>query len=217
MLAAAISAFAWPAAAPAQSAPGNDAAKPVAIASLLTQPSMNVFRRFAVDRAKVMEFYGDVLGLKPLPAIGMAGGSQMSRFQVGTSEIKLTAVRRRDARTSRAPCATRRACACLRFLSGRSRADGAVRVARPARTGVQDPRGRNPRGDGPRSGQPVGRAASSRLAPRPRRSQSSRSASPFQTWRKAARSTGNSWASRKCSRLNPRCSASPSIRSVTAP
>jgi predicted enzyme related to lactoylglutathione lyase len=38
----------------------------------------------------MLEFYGDVLGLKPLPPIGMAGGSQMSRFQVGTSEIKLT-------------------------------------------------------------------------------------------------------------------------------
>ena len=84
------SASAWPAAAPAQSAGGNDAAKPVAIASLLTQPSMNVFRRFTVDRAKVLEFYGDVLGLKALPPIGMAGGNQMSRFQVGTSEIKLT-------------------------------------------------------------------------------------------------------------------------------
>jgi catechol 2,3-dioxygenase-like lactoylglutathione lyase family enzyme len=64
--------------------------KPVALASLVTPPSMNVFRRFAVDRAKMLEFYGDVLGLKPLPTFGMAGGSQMSRFQVGTSEIKLT-------------------------------------------------------------------------------------------------------------------------------
>jgi predicted enzyme related to lactoylglutathione lyase len=60
------------------------------IAALLTQPSMNVFRRFAVDRAKMIEFYGGVLALKPLPPIGMPGGSQMTRFQVGTSEIKLT-------------------------------------------------------------------------------------------------------------------------------
>jgi catechol 2,3-dioxygenase-like lactoylglutathione lyase family enzyme len=60
------------------------------IAALLTQPSMNVFRRFAADRAKMIEFYGDVLALKPLPPIGMPGGSQMTRFQVGTSEIKLT-------------------------------------------------------------------------------------------------------------------------------
>jgi predicted enzyme related to lactoylglutathione lyase len=65
-------------------------AKPVALASLVTPPSMNVFRRFTVDRAKMLEFYGDVLGLTPLPTFGMPGGSQMSRFQVGTSEIKLT-------------------------------------------------------------------------------------------------------------------------------
>jgi len=65
-------------------------AHPAALASLLTQPSMNVFRRFAVDRAKMLAFYGDVLGLTPLPPIGMPGGSQMSRFRVGTSEIKLT-------------------------------------------------------------------------------------------------------------------------------
>jgi predicted enzyme related to lactoylglutathione lyase len=65
-------------------------AKPVALASLVTPPSMNVFRRFTIDRAKMLEFYGDVLGLKTLPTFGMPGGSQMSRFQVGTSEIKLT-------------------------------------------------------------------------------------------------------------------------------
>jgi predicted enzyme related to lactoylglutathione lyase len=68
----------------------NHGAKPVAIASLVTQPSMNVFRRFTVDRARVLEFYGDVLALKPLPTLGMGGGNQMSRFQVGTGEIKLT-------------------------------------------------------------------------------------------------------------------------------
>jgi predicted enzyme related to lactoylglutathione lyase len=68
-------------------AQGRDADRP---ASLLTAPSMNVFRRFAVDRAKMIEFYGDVLALKPLPALNMPGGGQMTRFQVGTSEIKLT-------------------------------------------------------------------------------------------------------------------------------
>jgi catechol 2,3-dioxygenase-like lactoylglutathione lyase family enzyme len=68
----------------------NHEARPVALASLVTQPSMNVFRRFTADRAKVLEFYGDVLALKPLPTLGMGGGNQMSRFQVGTGEIKLT-------------------------------------------------------------------------------------------------------------------------------
>ena len=88
----AASLLTWPAAAVAQDHDGHadHDGKPVALASLLTQPSMNVFRRFTVDRAKMLEFYGDVLGLKPLPPIGMAGGNQMSRFQVGTSEIKLT-------------------------------------------------------------------------------------------------------------------------------
>jgi catechol 2,3-dioxygenase-like lactoylglutathione lyase family enzyme len=68
----------------------NHDAKPLALASLVTPPSMNVFRRFTADRARMIEFYGDVLALKPLATLGMPGGSQMSRFQVGTSEIKLT-------------------------------------------------------------------------------------------------------------------------------
>jgi len=66
-------------------------AKAPSLASLSTQPSMNVFRRFAVDRAKMTAFYGDVLGLKPMAPIGLGGGAQMIRFQVGTSEIKLQA------------------------------------------------------------------------------------------------------------------------------
>ena len=53
------------------------------------QSSTNVFRRFAVDLAKMKEFYGEVLGLQPLPTINMPGGGQMTRFHVGTSEIKL--------------------------------------------------------------------------------------------------------------------------------
>jgi catechol 2,3-dioxygenase-like lactoylglutathione lyase family enzyme len=91
MLALVTSVCAWQATAAAQSTShGGHDTKQFALASLLTQPSMNVFRRFTVDRARMLEFYGDVLGLKPLPPIGMAGGNQMSRFQVGTSEIKLT-------------------------------------------------------------------------------------------------------------------------------
>ena len=53
--------------------------------------SINVFRRFTVDRAKMIEFYGDVLRLKPLLTFSLGGGGQMTRFQVGTSEVKLTA------------------------------------------------------------------------------------------------------------------------------
>lgn len=74
-------------------APFAQASSRETVKALLTQPSMNVFRRFTVDRAKMMEFYGEVLALRPMPAINMPGGGQMSRFQVGTSEIKLTTTR----------------------------------------------------------------------------------------------------------------------------
>jgi predicted enzyme related to lactoylglutathione lyase len=59
-------------------------------ATLLTQDSVNVFRRFSVDRAKVLEYYSDVIGLAPSPSINMPGGGQMSQFHVGTSLFKFT-------------------------------------------------------------------------------------------------------------------------------
>ena len=59
-------------------------------ASLLTQDSVNVFRRFSIDRAKDLEFYGDVIGLQPLNALNMPGGGQMSLFHIGTSQFKFT-------------------------------------------------------------------------------------------------------------------------------
>jgi catechol 2,3-dioxygenase-like lactoylglutathione lyase family enzyme len=49
---------------------------------------MNVFRRFAVEPAKMVSFYGEVLGLKPLPSIKLAGG-EMIQFGVGTTQVKL--------------------------------------------------------------------------------------------------------------------------------
>lgn len=84
LLAASALALADPSVVLAQS---KDAGAP---ANLLTPPSMNVFRRFLVDRAKMIEFYGEVLALKPMPTLNMPGGGQMTRFQVGTSEIKFT-------------------------------------------------------------------------------------------------------------------------------
>jgi len=60
----------------------------VSLASLSTQPSMNVFRRFAVEPAKMVSFYGEVLGLKALPSIKLAGG-EMIQFGVGTTQVKL--------------------------------------------------------------------------------------------------------------------------------
>jgi predicted enzyme related to lactoylglutathione lyase len=62
-------------------------------ATLMTQESVNLFRRFSVDRAKVLEFYGDVLGLPLSPTLNMPGGGQMSQFHVGTSLFKFTNAR----------------------------------------------------------------------------------------------------------------------------
>jgi catechol-2,3-dioxygenase len=66
-------------------------AKTPSLAALSTQPSMNVFRRFSVDAAKMTGFYGDVLGLKPLPPLRMPGGGSMILFQVGSGQVKLQA------------------------------------------------------------------------------------------------------------------------------
>jgi predicted enzyme related to lactoylglutathione lyase len=71
-------------AAPAAAQSGSS----VSLASLSTQPSMNVFRRFAVEPAKMVSFYGEVLGLKALPSIKLAGG-EMIQFGVGTTQVKL--------------------------------------------------------------------------------------------------------------------------------
>jgi catechol 2,3-dioxygenase-like lactoylglutathione lyase family enzyme len=60
------------------------------LAALSTQPSMNVFRRFAADRAKMIGFYGDVLGLKQLPSIKLGSG-EMILFQIGSGQVKLQA------------------------------------------------------------------------------------------------------------------------------
>src|SRR5688572_22754508 len=66
-------------------------AKASSLAALSTQPSMNVFRRFSVDAAKMTGFYGDVLGLKALPPLRMPGGGSMILFQIGTGQVKLQA------------------------------------------------------------------------------------------------------------------------------
>jgi predicted enzyme related to lactoylglutathione lyase len=65
-------------------------AQATAPATLMTQESVNVFRRFAIDRAKDLEFYGEVVGLQPLRGLTMPGGGQMSLFHIGTSQFKFT-------------------------------------------------------------------------------------------------------------------------------
>ena len=62
---------------------------PASLVSLSTQPSMNVFRRFAVEPARMARFYGEVLGLRQLPSLNMPGGGQMMLFEIGTGQVKL--------------------------------------------------------------------------------------------------------------------------------
>jgi predicted enzyme related to lactoylglutathione lyase len=68
-------------------------------ASLMTQDSVNVFRRFSIDRAKDLEFYGDVIGLQSLNGLNMPGGGQMSLFHIGTSQFKFTTAGNRKERS----------------------------------------------------------------------------------------------------------------------
>lgn len=63
-------------------------------AEVLVPDSLNVFRRFSADGPKTLAFYGEVLGLKAMQAIG-----QVYRFQVGTSEVKFSPAGRNRALT----------------------------------------------------------------------------------------------------------------------
>ena len=57
---------------------------------LLSQDSMNVYRRFAPEhREKMLEYYGKVLALRALSPINFQGGGQMILFGVGTGQVKL--------------------------------------------------------------------------------------------------------------------------------
>ena len=70
-----------------------DAARPEAAAatrSLFVQGSMNVYRRFLPEkRTRMIEFYNDVLALRPLQPIDLGGGMQMILFGVGSGQVKL--------------------------------------------------------------------------------------------------------------------------------
>jgi len=59
-------------------------------ARVLWQPSMNVFRRFAVAPERMYEFYGDVLGFDQLSTLNVGNGGGVARFQAGAQELKLT-------------------------------------------------------------------------------------------------------------------------------
>ena len=63
-------------------------------APYLAQGSMNVFRRFAVERPRMLEFYGEALGLAPMSGFNVGGEGGMSRFLIGTSQLKFTSAPR---------------------------------------------------------------------------------------------------------------------------
>jgi len=61
------------------------------VGPILSQGSMNVFRRFAADPKAMYEFYGEVLGLKQLTTFDVGNNTNVARFQAGDSQLKLTA------------------------------------------------------------------------------------------------------------------------------
>ena len=193
-----------------------EAATPGSLAALSTQPSMNVFRRFAVDKAKMIEFYGEVLGLRSMPPISLGPDSQMIRFQVGTAEIKLQAT-----------------AAAAQYPAGPVRAVTGLRVFTFFFPDEAAPR-RAVHGQGLSGACLQSRAAGGRVAmvQDPERQWVELVVLPgapaetfdrmevgltVPTWRRAARSTAPSSASRSCRRSRIRSSARPSTRSATAP
>ena len=74
---------------------GSDEMQPAQIqstAAVFSQDSMNVFRRYAGDPKAMYEFYGKVLGLKQLSTYNLGGNTSVARFDVGTSQVKFSAV-----------------------------------------------------------------------------------------------------------------------------
>jgi catechol 2,3-dioxygenase-like lactoylglutathione lyase family enzyme len=71
------------------------------VRAVVSQNSMNVFRRFPPElRDKMVEYYGKVLALRSLSPITLGGGNQMILFGVGTGQVKLASglVARREFR-----------------------------------------------------------------------------------------------------------------------
>lgn len=67
------------------------------VRSVISQDSMNVYRRFVPeDREKMVEFYDDVLDLEPLQPIDLGGGMQMILFKIGGAQIKLASGLKED-------------------------------------------------------------------------------------------------------------------------
>ena len=62
------------------------------VAPILSQPSMNVFRRFSAEPESMYTFYGKILGFKQLTTFKLGGSIGMAWFQVGDAQLKLTGV-----------------------------------------------------------------------------------------------------------------------------
>ena len=123
-------------------APGADATT----ASVLWQPSMNVFRRFEVPAERMYEFYGGVLGFKQLSTLNVGNGGGVARFQAGAQELKLT---RRVANRTYAGGGVRGATG-LRLVTFIF-ADEKALTARFAQHGLAAPEFKELRGEGRRS------------------------------------------------------------------
>ena len=76
--------------APVSAGERGDAAKAETVAPYLYQKSMNVFRRYQGDPARLFEFYGSVLGFEQLQTYDVGGGQKVARFQIGPQQLKLT-------------------------------------------------------------------------------------------------------------------------------
>src|SRR5215471_18906056 len=62
---------------------------PASVAPLMVQDSMNVFRRFTTDPAKMAMFYGEIVGLNARPPLNVGNGPPMAQMQIGTSLLRL--------------------------------------------------------------------------------------------------------------------------------
>lgn len=75
---------------PSGPAVAEQGAEPASVRPLITQDSMNVYRRFGPElTARMVAFYRDVLGLKPLAPIDLGGGQTILLFAIGSGQIKL--------------------------------------------------------------------------------------------------------------------------------
>jgi catechol 2,3-dioxygenase-like lactoylglutathione lyase family enzyme len=62
------------------------------VAPVMSQPYMNVFRRFSADQTEMYTFYGKVLGFRQSTTFKLGGNTSMAWFQVGEAVVKLTGV-----------------------------------------------------------------------------------------------------------------------------